>query len=184
MYCSFSKTNTLSRILGLEEWPNWNISFKNYILGFDQPSKILVQDEMHMSEVQGHKIHLPQMQAVANKFHLLVCLFVFFSSLLPGTYCYLIVKVDEITNMVLLICHSAVLWVIAGTQALSGIGKAQLSVFWWILERNPPYYIFSVAWFHIAETLAPQLLGLSFILAIRNPQIQLKKGCIFLFVYL
>lgn len=31
---------------------------------------------MHMSEVQGHKINLPQMQAVANKLHLLVYLFV------------------------------------------------------------------------------------------------------------
>lgn len=45
MYGSLSKTNTLPRILGSEEWPNWNISFKNNIMGFDQPFKILVQDE-------------------------------------------------------------------------------------------------------------------------------------------
>lgn len=41
------------------------------------PLKYLCRMNMHMSEVQGHKINLPQMQAVANKLHLLVYLFVF-----------------------------------------------------------------------------------------------------------
>lgn len=41
------------------------------------PLKYLCRMNMHMSEAQGHKINLPQMQAVANKLHLLVYLFVF-----------------------------------------------------------------------------------------------------------